>query len=262
MIQVELPADVPIFEDLIVYADNLARRGESVRIIGGVAMTLWGLALARPRGVATNDIDAVVPSGAAADSDSARTFARNVHAATAAAGYALPADPKPAERFAFIRDSDYGEAGRRKIEMIVGRTTIGRTSKRPPPVRHLVEDDHGLRLSAAVNPWLELVPEPWTTVEIRHVDGRCRLEIPGCIGLYILKLRAVRDKQQRVAEEKDPTRKKFEITRLSRHLDDLALTRSWIALRNESDALRRATAVNEQVPLAAAAAEQIGRAHV
>jgi hypothetical protein len=236
-IEVALPADAPLFGDLVDFATALAEGGETLRVIGGVAVTVWGIALRQPRGAATNDIDAVVPNAALTDAGSARTYARRLAAAAAAAGYARPSHPKPAERFAFLRPND-GAAEPRKIEVMTPDTDLGRLSRRPPPMRHLVDDD-GLQLTAAVNPWLGLVPEPWTGVAATRQARRARFEIPSCPGLYLLKVRAIRDKQIRVAEEANAARRAHEIGRLARHLDDLVLIKGWIAGRDEFAALRR-----------------------
>ncbi len=237
-LQVTLPADAAIFGDLVSFAGELAKRGEIARVIGGVAVTAWGIALQEPRGVATNDIDAVVPPRATADEASLRTYARHLHAATAGAGYFPPKNPQPAERFAFLRAAaDGGEP--RKIELTSAESTLGRLSKRPPPVRHLLEDEDGLKLTVAVNPWLDLAPEPWTLVVSTHREAKANFEIPSCPALYLLKVKAVRDKQVRVAAEKNEKRRDHEIARLARHLDDLRLIKDWIESRGELPDLRR-----------------------
>lgn len=236
-IAVTLPGDAPILVDLVRLASELDGRGETLRVVGGVAMTVWGIALNRPRGVTTDDIDAAVPAEAARSEGRLKAFAAALHAAARALAYAPAPKNRPADRFAFLTASD-ATVGRRKLEVLVEETPLGRLSKRPPPMRHLVEGEPEVALTAAVNPWLSLMPEPWTVVSAVCDTRRGTFEVPGCPGLFALKLRAVRDKQNRIEEERDTARRAHEIGRLARHLDDLALTRIWIDLSGERDALR------------------------
>lgn len=125
-ITVDVNDRVPLFRALAAFANAFQEENETLHIIGGMAITLWGINTKIRRPGMTEDIDSVI-TATVMDDDIAE-YTRKIERVTKKLGYARPANWKEGRtaRFQYIKK----DAG--KLELLCGTPTIGRKSKRLP----------------------------------------------------------------------------------------------------------------------------------
>ncbi|MBL4772016.1 MAG: nucleotidyl transferase AbiEii/AbiGii toxin family protein [Planctomycetes bacterium] len=218
-----LPTRAPLFELLFAVAKRMNQTGQTLRIIGGLAMHCWHREMkSLPR--VTEDIDCAFPSEDWPSKREAEASILGLLAILDDLGLERPSGPKAkASRTARFTYARPGEPS--KIELICGSLSFGSASRRKPAWR-LLKLESGQVIYASRLDWLEIIPE-WVEVEFLVDDDRATVLIPSLAGLLLLKLKAVTDKLGRCDEEQDLARHAHELERLERHGGDLLVLFEW-----------------------------------
>lgn len=224
-IHVTLDADTAIFEELGQFAMDFAGRGRELYVVGGMAVTIWGLYLNCPRVGMTGDIDSVLTSAVLrADVEA---FARDLNEVLSTREYQRPEDWKDSRTGRFSYTGRDGV----KFELLCGTPGIGKKSGTPPAHRLWIDPDTGEAVYAARTPWLDFV-DVWTDVAADCGPQTFHVKVPTLAGLTALKIGAVRDKQVRLvkvlASPKSDAQVQYERSRLALHAADVVLIREMI----------------------------------
>ncbi len=230
--EVTLDPQVPLFAHLARLSREFESRGRTLRLVGGMAMLIWRKQMSLPLGM-TRDLDCVLLKEDARDESSARALSGVIHEVLGTLGFRRPENwrERPAGLFGYLNSSDPTV-----IEFLCGNMPVGRESRRKPAWLLVEQSESDEKFYAAQVPFLDLVPE-WVRVEVQCGAISSGILIPSIVGLAALKLKAVGDKLDRLAEEKKEQRVEHEKDRLQRHANDCQQLIEWNEERGEFDQL-------------------------
>ncbi len=228
--EVTVDDSIELFDQLLRVAALAEKEGLPLRLIGGAAMQLWGHALNETRTM-TSDLDWALTPAELPDTETARTRLQALVSALRELGFERPADWRPSRsgRFQF-QHAD----GKIDVEFLCGEVSFGRRSRRDPAyeLAGLGDAEDPPAFYAARTPWIDKI-DRWLRVRVVGAERTAEVWIPNLTSLALLKLKAVRDKLQRVDEERDPKQLEYERGRLQRHGDDLLTLMRWLEERGE-----------------------------
>lgn len=219
---------VPLFRHLAQVCSRAQAEGLSLRLVGGTAMLLWGKQLGRPREM-TMDLDCALLHRDAPDEIAAMTLAMKVWTLLAGLGFTRNEDDWRAsrkDRYCYRHTVDPVA-----VELLCGSLSVGHASRRKPAWKIVDSPTGPPDFYAAHVPWLDFV-RSWIRVEARCGTLNFSAEIPDLAGMVVLKLRAVRDKIERV-EHASGDQIEHEKLRLRRHGQDCAVLVDWIDEQGE-----------------------------
>lgn len=234
-ITVDLDDRFPLFKALAAFASGFQGEEETLHVIGGMAITLWGIETGIRRQGITEDIDTVI-TATVMDGNMAQ-YTRKIEKVTRKLGYARPDDWKQSRVARF----QYKKKDGGKLELLCGTPTVGRPSKRLPAHCLFEDKEKDIRLYAAKTDWIDCVSD-WVEVIGACGETSFSLRIPNLPALFALKIGAIRGKQERIDElgEKSPSKPRvveYELKRLAVHIGDAVLLRNIIDARGLIPAL-------------------------
>ncbi len=228
--EVEVEDEIELFDQILTVAALAKSEGLPLRLIGGAAMQLWGNSLSEARTM-TKDLDWALMAKDLSDEATAKQRLERLVPKLRALGFERPRDWKPSRsgRFQFQRLE-----GNVDVEFLCGDLPFGRPSRRGPAYElfQLDEGEDPPAFYAAKTPWIDKV-DPWLPVQVRGTARVSEVWIPSIPSLALLKLKAVRDKLERVGDEQEEVRVKFECGRLQRHGNDFLTLLRWAEARGE-----------------------------
>lgn len=228
--EVSVEDRIELFGQLLRVAALAEEQGLPLRLIGGVAMQIWGHARNEARAM-TSDLDWALTTADFPDRETASACLESLVPALRDLGFERPAEWRSSRsgRFQFQHTS-----GRIDVEFLCGDFPFGRDSRRPPAyeLATLAEAEDPRAFYAAKTPWIDKV-DRWLPVRVLGTGRTADVWIPDLTSLALLKLKAVRDKLERVEAERDPEQLDYERGRLQRHGDDLLTLVRWLEERGE-----------------------------
>ncbi|MCA8981783.1 MAG: hypothetical protein KDC14_17270 [Planctomycetes bacterium] len=221
---------IELFDQLLRVAALAEAEGLPLRLIGGAAMQLWGHVLNEARAM-TSDLDWVLTTTELSDIETARARLEPLVPALRELGFERPAERRSSRsgRFQFQH-----AGGKIDVEFLCGNVPFGRCSRREPAYElvTLGDAEDPPAFYAAKTPWIDKI-ERWLRVHVVGTERSAMVWIPHLDSLALLKLKAVRDKLERVDSERDSERLEYERVRLQRHGDDLLTLMRWLEERGE-----------------------------